>query len=230
MVCSVMAAIMLFDRAFLCTAIILVIGMNTSFAASFDCAKAQRPLEKLICSNPALNSADEQMGLTFKEVNASFPLKGFVLLTQRRFIAEYPICMLDERGKTVATSATANACLKMVRARIAELLQYGQSKVYSNAAGKYTQDDLAILISTNGPKSQIKFWGNWMPDAYQPAPFPEGRLCDFDADLIPVKGGFKTTQTDDVIISASETAVRLSGFISCSPRTGIADGTYKRIK
>jgi uncharacterized protein YecT (DUF1311 family) len=211
-------------------AAILLITINNSFAASFDCAKAQRPLEKLICSNPQLNSADEQMGQTFKEINASFPLKGFALLTQRRFIADYPTCMLDGKGKTVATPATANACLQMVQARIAELRQYGQSKVYSNAKGKFTQDDLAILITTSSAKSQVKFWGNWMPDAYQPAPFPQGRLCEFEADLIPAKGGFKTDQTDDVIISISDAAVQLSGFISCSPRTGIADGTYKRIK
>ena len=69
-----------------------------------------------------------------------------------------------------------------------------------------------------------------MPDAYQPAPFPQGRLCDFKANLIPAKGGFKTDQTDDVIISINDVAVQLSAFISCSPRTGIADGSYKRIK
>ena len=69
-----------------------------------------------------------------------------------------------------------------------------------------------------------------MPDAYQHAPFAEGRLCDFEADLMPVKGGFKTAPTDDVIISISDASVQLNGFISCSPRTGIAEGTYKRIK
>ena len=127
------------NRAHFYAAVILLIGVNNSFAASFDCAKAQRPLEKLICSNPQLNSADEQMGQTFKEINASFPLQGFALLTQRR-------------------------------------------------------------------------------------------LCDLAAYMIPTKGGFKTDQTDDVIISVSDAAVQLSGFISCSPRTGIADGTYKRIK
>jgi uncharacterized protein YecT (DUF1311 family) len=218
------------NRALFYAATILLIAMNNSFAASFDCAKAQRPLEKFICSNPALSSADEQMGHTFKEVNASFPLNGFVMLTQRRFVAEYPSCMIDGKGKSVATPATANACLQMVQSRIAELRQYGQSRVYSNAKGKFTQDDLAILITTSGAKSQIKFWGNWMPDAYQPAPFPQGRLCDLEADLIPAKGGFKTEQTDDVIISINDAAVQLSGFISCSPRTGIADGSYKRIK
>lgn len=218
------------NRTFFYAAVILLLATSNSFAASFDCAKAQRPLEKLICGNPQLNSADEQMGNTFKEINASFPLKGFILLTQRRFIAEYPSCMIDGKGKSVATPATANACLQMVQSRIAELRQYGQSRVYSNANGKFTQDDLAILITTSGAKSQIKFWGNWMPDAYQPAPFPQGRLCDFEADLIPAKGGFKTEQTDDVIISINDAAVQLSGFISCSPRTGIADGSYKRIK
>lgn len=217
-------------RTFFYASVVLLLLLNHSFAASFDCAKAKRPLEKLICDHPQLNSADEQMGNTFKEINASFPLKGFALLTQRRFIADYPTCMLDGNGKTVATTATANACLQMVQSRIHELRQYAQSKVYSNAKGKFTQEDLAILVTNSGAKNQIKFWGNWMPDAYRPAPFPDGRLCDFEADLIPAKGGFTTNQTDDVLISISDAAVQLSGFISCSPRTGIADGTYTRIK
>jgi uncharacterized protein len=112
---------MVINRTFFYVSVILLLLMNSAFAASFDCAKAQRPLEKLICSNPQLNSADEQMGNTFKEINASFPLKGFIMLTQRRFIAEYPNCMVDGKGKAVATPATANACLQLVQSRIAEL-------------------------------------------------------------------------------------------------------------
>lgn len=197
-------------------------------AASFDCAKAKRPLEKFICNSPQLDSADEQMGQAFKEVNAAFPLKGFVMTTQRSFLASYPYCMMDKSGKSVATPSTENACLKVVQDRINELRQYGQSKVYSNAKGKFTQDDLAILVYPKDGKSFIKLWGNWMPDAYQPEPFPSGHLCDINERLIAAPGGFKTSGTDDAIITITEGSVKLSEFISCSPRTGIGEGVYKR--
>lgn len=209
---------------------ILWLAMSNTFAASFNCNKAQTTLEKFICSQDQLNQADEQMGHEFRAVNASFPLKGFVLTTQRSFIASYPSCMLDDKGKMVATQATANACLKMVQSRIAELRQYGQSNVYSNATGKFLPDDLAILVVNDRGESSIRFWGNHMPDAYRPKPFPDGHLCDIEAKLIPTNGKFKTDQTDDTIISVTESAVNLSSHISCTARTGIAEGRYSRIK
>jgi hypothetical protein len=209
---------------------ILWLVMSNTFAASFNCNKAQTTLEKFICSQDLLNLADEQMGHEFRAVNAAFPLKGFVLTTQKSFIAGYPTCMLDNKGKMVATPATANACLKMVQARIVELRQYGQSKVYSNATGKFLPDDLAILIYNNHGESFIWFWGNHMPDAYRPKPFPDGHLCDIEAKLIPANGKFKTDQTDDAIISVTESAVDLSSHISCTARTGIGEGRYGRVK
>jgi uncharacterized protein YecT (DUF1311 family) len=209
---------------------VLGLAMSNSFAASFDCNKAQTALEKFICSHAQLNQADEQMGHEFRAVNASFPLKGFVLATQRSFIAGYPTCMLDNKGKMVATQATANACIKMVQARIAELRQYGKSKVYSNAKGKFLPDDLAILVYNDQGESSIRFWGNHMPDAYRPKPFPDGHLCDIEANLIPTNGKFKTDQTDDALISVTESSINLSSHISCSARTGIAEGSYSRLK
>jgi uncharacterized protein len=209
---------------------ILWLAMSNAFAASFNCNKAQTTLEKFICSQEQLNQADEQMGHEFRAVNASFPLKGFVLTTQKSFIASYPTCMLDNKGKMVATQATANACVKMVQSRIAELRQYGQSNVYSNAKEKFQPDDLAILIYNAQGERFIKFWGNHMPDAYRPKPFPDGHLCDIEAKLIPTDGKFKTDQTDDALILVTESAVNLSSHISCSPRTGIAEGRYNRIK
>jgi uncharacterized protein YecT (DUF1311 family) len=203
--------------------------MSNAFSASFNCNKAQTTLEKFICSQEQLNHADEQMGHEFRAVNTSFPLKGFVLTTQKSFIASYPTCMLDSKGKMVATQATAHACLKMVQSRIAELRQYGQSKVYSNAKGKFLPDDLAILVYSGRGESSIRFWGNHMPDAYRPKPFPDGHLCDIEAKLIPTNGKFKTDQTDDTIISVTESAVDLSSHISCTARTGIAEGRYSRI-
>lgn len=213
---------------FMLITLALMTSVGASFAASFDCTKAKRPLEKFICSSPQLDNADEQLGQAFKEVNSTFPLKGFVMTTQRNFLSEYPSCMMDRTGKTVANPTTEAACLKMVQNRISELRQYGKAKVYSDAAGKFTQENIAILVYPKDGKSFIQFWGNWMPDAYQPAPFPAGHICNIEDRLMPVQGGFKTSSTDDSIISISEGSVKLSAWIMCSPRTGISEGVYKR--
>jgi len=41
--------------------------MTSSYAASFDCAKAGTKVEKLICSNEKISQLDEEMAVTFKE-------------------------------------------------------------------------------------------------------------------------------------------------------------------
>lgn len=200
-------------------------------AASFDCGKASKPLEKFICATPELDAADAKMGEIYKQVNASFPLKGFVPITQRMFVAGYNSCMVDGRtGKIQTDSAAANRCTKYVNERNAELQGYLQAKVYSNATGKFDQESLAILNYVNNGKNMIRLWGNWMPDAYNPKPFPAGVVCDINAELIPTKGGYKTDQTDDVIIQITDLSVNLSGSIMCTPRTSISDGAYKRVR
>ena len=62
-------------RTLLTTGFLLFTGISAS-AASFDCAKARRPIEKLICSTPELDAADTRMGEVFKQINAGFPLKA----------------------------------------------------------------------------------------------------------------------------------------------------------
>lgn len=200
------------------------------WSASFDCGKARRPLEKLICSNPELDAADTRMGEVFKQVNAGFPLKGFLLTTQRSFLAGYPYCMNDDRGKALPGPEAARRCATMVKNRTAEIEQQALAKVYSNATDKFTHDSLAILVYTANGTQRIRLWGNWMPDAYNPKPFPEGVLCDIDEELKPVKGGFMIGYSDEAVFSISDTAVSISEFIMCTPRTGIGAGSYRRVR
>ena len=49
-------------------------------AASFDCAKATRPVEKLICGDPKLNSADERLGQTYRVELMKLPPAAIGLL------------------------------------------------------------------------------------------------------------------------------------------------------
>lgn len=202
----------------------------SAWSASFDCAKARKPLEKLICANPELDAADTRMGDVFKQVNAGFPLKGYVLTTQRVFLSGYPYCMMDSKGKPSTGPDAVQRCVKGVQIRTAELQALVQAKVYSDATNKFSQDNLAILVYPANGRNRIRLWGNWMPDAYNPQPFPEGVVCDIEDDLKPVKGGLGTDSTDDAVFTISDTAVTIRGFISCSPRNGIGEGTYRRVR
>ena len=215
-------------RAVLLSALMLVV--SSASAASFDCAKARRPIEKLICSNPELDAADTRMGEVFKQVNAGFPLKGFLLATQRVFLSGYASCMNDANGKPLATAEGARRCVSVVRERIAELETQALAKVYTGADAKFTHEDLAILVYTANGRQKIRLWGNWMPDAYNPKPFPDGKLCDLDDELKPAKGGFMTPSTDDAVFSVSDAAVQISEHIMCTPRNGIAPGNYRRVR
>lgn len=204
---------------------------GVAYSASFDCAKAAKPLEKLICANPELDAADAKMGELYKQVNAGFPLKGFLPVTQKMFLSGYSSCLIDGRtGKSQTDSAAAGRCVKYVNERNSELQSYAQSKVYSNASGKFDQENLAILTYANSGKNMIRLWGNWMPDAYNHKPFPAGVVCDINAELIPTKGGFKTELTDNTVFQVTDSSVRLSESIMCSPRTSISEDTYKRVK
>ena len=188
------------------------------------------PIEKLICSNPDLDAADTRMGEVFKQVNAGFPLKGFLLATQRVFLAGYASCMNDGNGKPMATAEGVRRCVAVVRERTAELETQALAKVYTGADAKFTHEDLAILVYSVNGRQKMRLWGNWMPDAYNPKPFPDGKLCDLDDELKPAKGGFMTGSTDDAVFSVSEAAVQISEHIMCTPRNGIAPGAYRRVR
>ncbi len=220
-------------KKFLLRAVLLSVavwGVSSASAASFDCAKARRPIEKLICNNPELDAADTRMGEVFKQVNAGFPLKGFLLATQRVFLAGYANCMNDDRGKPLVAAEGARRCVAGVRERTAELEAQALAKVYSNADAKFTHEDLAVLVYTAQGRQKIRLWGNWMPDAYNPKPFPEGKLCDLDDELKPAKVGFMTSSTDDAVFQVSDAAVQISEHIMCTPRNGIAPGAYRRMR
>ena len=201
-----------------------------AWSASFDCAKARKPLEKLICSSPELDAADSRMGDVYKQINAGFPLKGYVLATQRVFLSGYAYCMQDSKGKPSSGPDAVQRCVKAAQQRTAELQSLVQAKAYVESPDKFSHDSLAVLVYPANGHNRIRLWGNWMPDAHNPRPFPDGFLCDIDEELKPVKGGFATDSTDDAVFAISDAAVTISGYIMCTPRNGISEGTYRRVR
>lgn len=60
--------------------------------ASFDCAKAQSKVEKLICADADLSRLDEKMAVRYKEVLKISPQSDELRQTQRRWIRERNAC------------------------------------------------------------------------------------------------------------------------------------------
>jgi hypothetical protein len=210
--------------------LIYISVVPTSHPASFDCSKASRPIERLICNDPLINRLDAEMGLNYRQANAAFPLRGFVLATQRIFIRGYEHC-LNKVLNQPKNSSTVTECLTLLNERIVELQDYGPAKVYTNAESKsVTPEDLIILVHDREKKRRIRFWGNWMPDAYRPGPFPEGKLCDLSEEVESSTGGFRSNTIGDVLIKVTETEVTVDGFISCTPRNGIEARAYRRVR
>lgn len=199
---------------------------SASHAASFDCTKARRPLEKLICAHPELDAADTRMGEVFRRVHRGSPLPGFVMLTQRLFLEGYPYCM-DKRS---STDAVRN-CVASVRERTDELETIGRARLYSDANPPYTHDQLIVLLYTVDGRNMIRLWGNWMPHMIEAKPFPSGSWCDITDTLKPAAGGgWRTDTTGDTIFRISDASISISGHVTCTPRTGIGEGTYRRVR
>lgn len=60
-------------------------------AASFDCAKARSPMEKLICSDAQLSALDEQLNTAFKEAITRSKARPQLVQWQREWLQSYEV-------------------------------------------------------------------------------------------------------------------------------------------
>jgi len=191
-------------------------------AASFECGKARTKLEKAICSTPELNAADTQMGERYREALKSFPLPGFVEATQQAFLADYRSCDIPD------------GCIRMAQDRAAELALYKAARVYSNAKRRFNPDeDIVFLVYSRQGTTYLRLFGDYMPDANTPQPFPYGFVCDENLEVGTLNHDLAVRVDDDpdsaVQIVIADDVFTLDDFLSCSPRTGIARG-YPRVR
>jgi uncharacterized protein YecT (DUF1311 family) len=197
-------------------------------AASFDCTKAKSALERTICSSPQLDAADARMGEAYRAAVKAFPIQGMVQATQKTFLrGAYANCLGDGRS---AKTDPVIACIKALEIRNAELAVYQQARVYANPGRKYDPETIVFMAYSQGGKARLRYYGSWMPDAYRPAPFPDGHMCDDDLEVKTVKGALVLDDGNTTPIKIQDDKLVLGEFISCSPRTGIAAGEYKRAK
>jgi len=63
-----------------------------------------------------------------------------------------------------------------------------------------------------------------------PNPFRWGGCVTSKVDSSPPRGGLKADFEDDVLLQITDQAVRIGGFMTCTPRNGIAEGEYPRVR
>jgi len=96
-------------------------------AASFDCAKAARPVEALLCGSPTLSSLDEKMAAAFSSLQASLPddEKAALLTSQRQWLAYWGrYCSTDGEGTTFDPASAPGCAEREYQARIRDLTPF----------------------------------------------------------------------------------------------------------
>ena len=100
----------------------LLLACLSAHAASFDCAKAQRPVEKAICGNKKLNLADESLGHAYRDAlgKLSSSSVGLLRADQVQWLAwVQQICRANE--PTTKAAAAADCLMPLYTDRIKHL-------------------------------------------------------------------------------------------------------------
>lgn len=99
--------------------VLLLIPIAPSQAAGFDCGKAARPPEKLICADAALDRLDGELAAAYaaRLRPLSEPAKTELRRGQREWLAFWPVRCGDAKGRLPAADAEVVACARE---------QYGQ--------------------------------------------------------------------------------------------------------
>jgi uncharacterized protein len=124
-------------------------------AQSFDCAKASKPVERLICADPALAALDGALGAEVKKALAAAPADRQALLADaRRWLAERDKrCPLPAVALTAADRSRAASCLTAAyRERIAAL----QSKPASGTSPRSSAKTALCQQLANDYKARRK--------------------------------------------------------------------------
>jgi uncharacterized protein YecT (DUF1311 family) len=209
-------------------AALFVLAASQANAASFDCRKARTALEHRICRDPALGKADEELEKVYRETLRGFVIPDFIKDSQRAWLNAAPLCL--DAGK--ADSSGLQNCLDLFRARTAALQAYRSAKVYTNYGKRFDRENSTLLLYEKDGKPWLDWYGDWMPDAYRPKPFPDGFLAMDGGALIAASGKFTLADHDDALISVSDDKITFGGEygMSLSARQGFLHGDFPRVR
>ena len=153
----------MFSKIFFST---LLLFSSDVFATSFDCKKAQSPVEKLICSDPKISSLDEKLARDYKSAIQS--RSGTQLIAgQRKWIIEV-------RDKCLTSDCLINAYVVrdkwlLAHARPDESCNFSEPDLLKHWKREKEGDFEEFLLSTDGHTKYFSSWlhhrpemmGNW---------------------------------------------------------------------
>lgn len=107
---------------------ILAITFTQASAASFDCAKANTPSSKQICSDPELSKLDDELAVVFSEARSKLSAESQKLLVegQRSWLRFHSrLCFFDDEAKPKDKKASVECQINEYRSRIETLKSAG---------------------------------------------------------------------------------------------------------
>ncbi len=128
---------------------VVMVCANTSFAASFDCAKAKTAQETIICSDSSLSNLDDQLDKAYLSAMWRVGDTGIIKRQQREWV------------RTIRNNCTSKTCLKEAYGkRIKELNTEGSDKSASNSICPITEKSLIAgweRVSDDGYFEEMAF-------------------------------------------------------------------------
>lgn len=194
---------------------------------SFDCAKAETPTEKAICTDGRLAQLDRAIAAAFQQIKKE-------LATVTDEVDDEQKLFLAERDKCVSNLA----CLrrKMGERRAALALDPSRSDARGAFIGRY-ENDMGWMIIRHTLKGNYWLYGQTEDPGARWA-------CDVGGSLEPVRRGVSIVEAGEennsrplrlrlkgntlVIAESDDIERRLSGH-TCGYR-GTVDGSYRRVK
>jgi uncharacterized protein YecT (DUF1311 family) len=106
----------------------LALTFTQASAASFDCAKANSPSAKQICSDPELSKLDDELAVVFSEARSKLSIESQKLLIegQRSWLRFHSrLCFFDDEAKPKDKKASVACQIDEYRSRIEALKKTG---------------------------------------------------------------------------------------------------------
>jgi uncharacterized protein YecT (DUF1311 family) len=190
------------------------------WAASFNCAKAQSPLEKAICSNPTFSAADDELNAVWRSTMKTFPLPAFLRTSQQFWLKETATCTKEQPG----------SCVNAFRERTALLKNLGRAKVYTNYGKDFSIDLVTLVLFESGTDAFIWMYGDFMPDMNHPEPPPNGFLLD-DMSRLRSKGkGKYVIEDQDCEVTVTEDQITFDQALLITLRQAQLEGVFERVR
>jgi uncharacterized protein YecT (DUF1311 family) len=181
----------------------LLLFSSDVFATSFDCKKAQSPVEKLICSDPKISSLDEKLARDYKSAIQS--RGGSQLIAgQRKWITEV-------RDKCLTSDCLINAYdvrdkWLLAGARPDESCNFSEPDLLKHWKREKEGDFEEFLLSTDGHTKYFSSWlhhrtemmGNWTLEQCDLHIYHSGnKKISFDYKVLGLSKGVLTIKDVD---------------------------------